>query len=800
MTKLTGKTPNSGKHAICAIVLLWQIAWVAPVLSWEQTDVDRLVAAALQRAGGNSTELQAALDTVPESQRQGLDFLVAHMPAHDLQELSADFLLEHVALAYRAMDEAPWKESVSQEIFLNCVLPYAVVSEQRDQWRRDFYERFKPMVENIDSSGRAGAALNQQLFAKFNVRYSTDRPRTDMSPLETLELGRATCTGLSILLIDACRAVGIPARFAGTPLWPDGSGNHSWVEIWDHGWHFTGAAEATGDELDQGWFVDKAAGCPGDNPRHAIYATSFRRTPLRFPLSWNPSADYVYAVNVTDRYAGKSEPLAEGNVRVYFRVHDPATGKRRAVPIRVRDSQQNVVFEATTKDERFDTNDHVAGVLLLGGQYTIGLNGDEANVQAFRAEKADQLVSVEHDGDSPLNPVESAAAVKSLEDQLRQHKDDRKVVDQWLQDQDFRSVPLTREDAVRAAKLLCEEHARYIRATRTEEVNRRTISLDGVTMLFDFKVFGEKPPQGRSLYISMHGGGETTKEVNDQQWHKHQDLYQPQEGIYLCPRAPTDTWNLWHHAHVDRLFDRLIENLIVLEDVDPNRVYLMGYSAGGDGVYQLAPRMADRWAAAAMMAGHPNNASLLSLRNVAFTLHMGGKDDAYGRNEAATGWATRLEQLREDDPQGYLHWVEIYPDKGHWMDLEDAAAIPWMADRYRDPWPKSLVWEQHSVYHSRHHWLAIRQANHRPGAVVRALRDGQRVDLESSAEAEIVLRFNDQMLDLDEPVTIYVRGQQVHNDIIPRTIEVLASTLAERGDPSSLFGGELSVSIPVEQE
>ena len=40
---------------------------------------------------------------------------------------------------------------------------------------------------------------------------------------------------------------------------------------------------------------------------------------------------------------------------------------------------------------------------------------------------------------------------------------------------------------------------------------------------------------------------------------------------------------------------------IVFEDVDPNRVYLLGYSAGGDGVYQLAPRMADRFAAASMM-------------------------------------------------------------------------------------------------------------------------------------------------------------------------------------------------------
>ena len=43
--------------------------------------------------------------------------------------------------------------------------------------------------------------------------------------------------------------------------------------------------------------------------------------------------------------------------------------------------------------------------------------------------------------------------------------------------------------------------------------------------------------------------------------------------------------------------------MIAFYGVDSDRVYLMGYSAGGDGVYQVAPRMADRFAAAAMMAG-----------------------------------------------------------------------------------------------------------------------------------------------------------------------------------------------------
>ena len=78
--------------------------------------------------------------------------------------------------------------------------------------------------------------------------------------------------------------------------------------------------------------------------------------------------------------------------------------------------------------------------------------------------------------------------------------------------------------------------------------------------------------------------GNAPARVNDGQWENQKRLYRPKEGIYLAPRAPTNTWNLWHQGHIDPMFMRLIENLVALQEVNPNRVYLMGYSAGGDGV------------------------------------------------------------------------------------------------------------------------------------------------------------------------------------------------------------------------
>ena len=226
-------------------------------------------------------------------------------------------------------------------------------------------------------------------------------------------------------------------------------------------------------------------------------------------------------------------------------------------------------------------------------------------------------------------------------------------------------------------------------------------------MPFFYKTFGEKPEAGRSLWISLHGGGGAPKQVNDRQWENQKKLYTLDEGIYLAPRAPTNTWNLWHEAHIDRLFARLIEDLIVLEDVNPDRVYVLGYSAGGDGVYQIAPRMADRWAAAAMMAGHPNGVSLLSLRNVPFALQVGGNDAAYNRNKVGKEYGEQLDKLQKDDPKGYEHFVKIHEGKGHWMDREDKVALPWMAKFTRNPVPDRVVWKQTGTPHDRSYWLAV---------------------------------------------------------------------------------------------
>ncbi len=392
-------------------------------------------------------------------------------------------------------------------------------------------------------------------------------------------------------------------------------------------------------------------------------------------------------------------------------------------------------------------------------------------------------------GDVPID-IDSDI-IDALKEYLAVERDQRKPI----ADQAFADRGLTAAEAEVAQTLLWQDYASMIRATRQAESDEKAITIGDYTLKYDFKIFGEEPADGHSLFISLHGGGEGDGTVNDQQWENQKILYEPDEGIYLAPRGPTDTWNLWHQDHIDGLFNRLITNLIVLENVNPNRIYVMGYSAGGDGVYQLGPRMADFWAAAAMMAGHPNDAKPDSLRNIGFTIHVGGLDTAFDRNLVAAEWGAMLDNLQAADPEGYPHYVEVHPDKPHWMDLEDAVAVPWMAEFTRNPIPDRVVWLQDDVPHERFYWLAVNPADAETEKRVVAEYAGQQVTIESSDVAQLKIRLSDAMLDLDQPVSVVFGSDTVFEGLVERTILMLYTTLEERGDPAMAFSSEVLVEL-----
>ena len=222
-----------------------------------------------------------------------------------------------------------------------------------------------------------------------------------------------------------------------------------------------------------------------------------------------------------------------------------------------------------------------------------------------------------------------------------------------------------------------------------------TVERNGRTMRYLIFVKGKPDESGYPLYITLHGGGQVAPELNDSQWYDMSDYYRSSvdHGIYVACRGMEDSWDMHSLPDSYAMYDRIIEDMVLLKDADPNRVYLLGFSAGGDGVFQVTPRMADRFAAVNMSSGHPNDVSLLNVANVPFEIQV-GVVDFYSptalRCIKSAEYEKKLSQHHDTFGFGYEHRVLVHVPDGHNFN-----------DNSEDKNPNSVVLTDPATYASR---------------------------------------------------------------------------------------------------
>lgn len=258
-----------------------------------------------------SAELETLMAEIPMEQQHEMAFLIKNMPDFDRETMDLALLKENVEYAHMVRERYTWAKQLPEDVYLYDVLPYHVVDEVRDSWRKELYDMFAPAVDSCNTMYDAICAVNANIPRLTGVDYNTKREKTNQSPRESMRQGMASCTGLAILLVDAYRAVGIPARFAGTASWHDNRGNHSWTEVWlDGKWRVTEYYFPS--KLDHLWFMPDASKADANNRTYAIYATRFGKADDWFPMVWadgdvegHPIEElpkWVGAENVTKRY------------------------------------------------------------------------------------------------------------------------------------------------------------------------------------------------------------------------------------------------------------------------------------------------------------------------------------------------------------------------------------------------------------------------------------------------------------------------------------------------------------------
>ena len=775
-----------------------------PAMTWATG-----VAPALAHAGTNRLELERFLEATPREQREGALFLLTNMPPGDLQTLSAGFLSENLSLAYQARNETPWAKSIPAERFLNDVLPYASVTEARDNWRQRLREICLPLVKDCATAAAAAQALNQQMFKLLKVRYSRARRAPDQGPFETMKTGVATCTGLSILLVDACRSVGVPARIAGTPLWANNSGNHTWVEIWDGDWHFAGAAEADPKGLDRGWFVGNASQAIKGDPDHAIYAASFQPTGVRFPLSWAPSVDYVSAVNVTDRYAAKAAAPEGTRLRLQVNVLNRPLGERVAAKVTITDAADAAVrFEGMSKTEPADLNDHLVFFLPQQRTYIVEANeGDRKDRRFYSPGTNREDLLVIHLSGVPkvmaaapvamcaLDPVpplstKEEARLKSAATEYFLASAEKQAA--WKFPGALQSLLARNEAGARHAVWEAYVAAPVHDLLKQSFADHRVRSEERVSP-YTVKVVGTRPPNGWALFIAMHGGGGAPQELNDSQWAHMQRYYRdhPEAGgyLYLALRAPNNEWNGFYTGYVYPLIANLIRQFLIFGDVDPNKVFLMGYSHGGYGAFAIGPKMADRFAAIhASAAALADGAQPLTLRNTPFSCMVGEKDTAYGRIKRDREFAEAIQHLRGDRQDIFPVTVTVIADHPH-SGLPDREKIAEMYPAVRNPVPRELTWPLTDRVIHDFFWLHVPEPE--AGREFDATCRENHLTVTTTPNLTAGSIFVDsRLIDFRKPVILELNGKSSRRRLKP-DLRTLCETIQRRGDPELAFTAEI---------
>ena len=212
-----------------------------------------------------------------------------------------------IALSIDSKIKYPWTDSIPKGIFLEYVTPYANVNEARSNWRPYFHEKIDSILQPFLQNHTASIediihALDEHVWSIFSndesrsIFFKSGQTPLIYDPMSILAFGYASCTGLSIFLIDILRTSGIPARLAGTNAWNGKreNGNHSWIEFFgsDNKWHIMEAKPASGMSGDkkltdpcQWWFCNSEK--VEDTSFYAVRYDRCANDSVSFPLAWD---------------------------------------------------------------------------------------------------------------------------------------------------------------------------------------------------------------------------------------------------------------------------------------------------------------------------------------------------------------------------------------------------------------------------------------------------------------------------------------------------------------------------------
>ncbi len=197
----------------------------------------------------------------------------------------------------------PWTQNLPQDIRDQYLTPTQVIDEIPCDARAQLQQLFLPHIKNCKTAKDVALTVAPLMNKVTGVYYTIERRKACMNASECLAEKKASCSGLSIILVSTMRALGVPARIVGVSTWNHVRGNHNWTEVWVDGeWRMLEFGQS---DFDTEWVLE-AAGMLDSSEFHqrvlAVNGKPATGDDDYFILAWDQDNKTLGADDVSARY------------------------------------------------------------------------------------------------------------------------------------------------------------------------------------------------------------------------------------------------------------------------------------------------------------------------------------------------------------------------------------------------------------------------------------------------------------------------------------------------------------------
>ena len=239
--------------------------------------------------------------------------------------------------------------------------------------------------------------------------------------------------------------------------------------------------------------------------------------------------------------------------------------------------------------------------------------------------------------------------------------------------------------------------------------------------------------------------------------------------------------------------------------IDGDRVYLLGYSMGAFGTWNVGLRYHDRFAAIAPFSGGISRLEYLPFRDgrsrallanarmlPALVVH--GQAD----NVVPHAMSRRsVEALRERECD--VEFVSL-PGVRHWPFSKLHEERPgdvgrWLAARARDPHPARIDHTMLGSYHGGAYWIRVDGIDGERAHVEARVAAKDAITVTTQNVERVTVYLDPTLVDVTQPVTITVDGQQRFAGVVQPDVTHVAESYARTRDPALTYAHAVTIDL-----